>query len=212
MLTYLSSTPARALAPALAVACAVLLSGCASGNESSQSRETVTSVVTETPSQGAIPGKDTDQESSSQGEAHPDTSAACQTAGLSVTAGDTQGAAGSILLDVDFRNTSDNPCTLDGFPGVSLVGNNDGTQLGAPARREEISSEPVTLQPGESAHSPVRITRAENYDVQACSPVPADGLRVYPPNQTDSVFLPLDSVTGCESEDAELISVQPVIR
>ena len=202
MKDYLSTTAA------LAALCGLFLSGCATGSESNQPGSDESAPVTETLTQGTGAG----QEDSSQQDPAADPSASCATADLDVTTGNVQGAAGSILVDVSFANASAHPCTLDGFPGVSLVGAGNGTQLGAPALREDVAGQPVTLAPGESAHSPLRISRAENYDAQACGLVPADGLRIYPPNQSESVFLPLESVSACEKEDVELVSVQPVTR
>ncbi len=121
------------------------------------------------------------------------------------------GAAGHSLPVLLLTNTSDTPCTLTGYPGVSFVGDNDGTQLGAPAERDESGPPAVTiiLDPGTRAQSQLDIIRAENYPASDCQPQPADGLRVYPPDQKDALFIQTGTDMACSSEDIPLISVRP---
>ncbi len=45
----------------------------------------------------------------------------CHTSQLSATAGDGQGAAGTIYLTIVLSNTSGETCTLDGYPGMGLL-------------------------------------------------------------------------------------------
>src|SRR5690606_18437704 len=56
--------------------------------------------------------------------------------------------------------------------------------------------EPVTVQPGQVAHAPVGFVRVQNYDPADCKPTPVRGLRVYPPQETNSMFVPAEG-TGC---------------
>ncbi|WP_080794503.1 DUF4232 domain-containing protein [Corynebacterium pacaense] len=163
-----------------------------SGSEFAGSTTASTTAVTSTPVTSTP----------ASGEPQP-----CATGGMDIGILSQQGAAGSMLFDIGFTNTAQQPCTLNGFPGVSLVGSGNGTQLGLPAVREGVPASEIELAPGATAYSPLRITRAENFN--DCGLVPADGLRVYPPGQTESVYLPLDSVSACTAE-GELLSVQPV--
>ncbi|WP_245670223.1 DUF4232 domain-containing protein [Corynebacterium crudilactis] len=140
----------------------------------------------------------------------PTESTRCATADLEISLSGQQGAAGSTLVDVNFSNLGATDCTLQGFPGVSLVGLGNGTQIGAPASREQTDSPTITLQPGESTIAALRISRAENYDPALCAPKPADGLRVYPPGDTASAFLHMDGLQGCSNEEVELLSVKAV--
>lgn len=134
----------------------------------------------------------------------------CATPDLKIGADNMQGAAGSTLLDVVFTNTGDEECSLEGYPGVSLVTDSNGTQLGASAEREESGeSEKVTLQPGERATSSVRITKVGALNPEECSPKGADGIRVYPPEETRSAYLELKGLEGCTGKD-KYMSVQPV--
>lgn len=135
--------------------------------------------------------------------------ATCAVGDLHVTLGTASGAAGSVIVPVVFTNTGSQPCELHGYPGVSFVGDANGTQLGAAA--DEDQSIPVTehtLKPGGAVHSQLKIVRAEN--VQGCSAKAADGLRVYPPHSYDAVFVKASGYTACTNNDVHLLTVQPV--
>ena len=64
----------------------------------------------------------------------------CADADLKVTMGPGDAAAGSIHSTVRFTNTGGSACYLAGFPGVSVVGDGNGTQLGVPADRAGSSA------------------------------------------------------------------------
>lgn len=74
--------------------------------------------------------------------------------GVSTSAPGSPGDGAQIHFDVIFTNTSDHPCTLDGYPGVELVGPDDpmwGPVYQLP--QEAGQPQPVTLPPGASATS-----------------------------------------------------------
>ncbi len=100
------------------------------------------------------------------------------------------GTAGSVYVLLDFRNSSQRTCTLDGHPGVSFVGHGDGTQLGEPASRTGGTTS-VRLAPGRSTTALLKITDAGNYPAEQCAPTTADGLRIYPPDSRASTFVDL---------------------
>lgn len=134
--------------------------------------------------------------------------ATCSVNALSVTLGSFSGAAGSEYVPIVFKNTSSKPCELHGFPGVSFVGKGNGTQLGAAADWDQ--SKPIvqnTLQPGSSVAANLRIAQAGNYDSGQCQPLAADGLRVYPPHSTKSVFVQASNLTACQSDSVHLLTV-----
>ncbi len=146
------------------------------------------------------------------GTAPPPSAAAaprCSSAALSVSLGTGGGvAAGTSYVDLVLTSTAGRSCTLEGWPGVSLVGDGNGTQLGAAAGRDP-SSPPatVTLAPGGSAHARLGIANALNYPPATCDPVTADGLRVYPPGETHALFLPTTQFTACRMAGAPLLNV-----
>ena len=134
---------------------------------------------------------------------------ACTADDVNVSLENQQGAAGSMLADITVLNDSDTPCTVQGYPGVALVDADEET-IGAPATREDTgSSEAVSLAPGESATSGVRLGQAGNYDEATCEPTPAAGYQVIIPEETTPVVIGQDDLTACASDEVELLSVQP---
>jgi hypothetical protein len=116
------------------------------------------------------------------------------------------GAAGSIYMKLIVKNITGATCVLDGYPGVSLVGGGNGTQLGASDQRDPAapSSGPIQLAPGASSAAVLRYTQAGNY--QNCTQAPADGLRVYPPSATDALFI-AHPLTACTNADIKLLTI-----
>lgn len=136
----------------------------------------------------------------------------CVVSDLRLTLGQAQGAAGSTKLPLVFTNTGGRTCVLDGFPGVSYVqGGADGAQVGAAATRSGQSAGPVTLAPDATATAMVRAVEVQNYPEDTCVPTPVAGLRVYPPNDTGSIFVPY-ATTGCSQtgDGLDQLSVQAV--
>ena len=166
-------------------------------------------------SKGSIPSASTSATASAPGgEDSPDGQAApqvCSSGQLEAALGEGSGAgAGHVNPVLILTNTGDTPCTVSGFPGVSFVGGGTGAQVGAPAVRDTSGADVavVTLDPGDAAHSELDITVAANYDPASCEPQDADGLRVYPPDQTEALFVRADGYTACRSDDIELIQVR----
>lgn len=109
-------------------------------------------------------------------------------------------------------NTGTADCSLQGWPGVSLVGNGNGTQLGKAADFDRSTAHStVTLSPGASAKAPLRITQAHNYSNDDCKPQTADGFRIYPPGSTASLFIQDSTVTACNSQTISLLTVQAFV-
>jgi hypothetical protein len=103
-------------------------------------------------------------------------------------------------------NSGTEPCVLNGFPGVSLTSGPTGDPIGAAAARDD--SQPVTqvvLAPGKAGFAQLRYTQAGNYP--ECTQAPAAGFRVYPPEDTASLFIPQQR-TACSNTNINLLSVQ----
>lgn len=137
----------------------------------------------------------------------------CDTGDLSGTIGKGGGgAAGSVEVTIVLTNNGSKECSLQGWPGVSLVGDGNGTQLGAAAELDRSTPHPtVVLQPGGTAQAPLKITQALNYPEADCKPKPADGFRVYPPGSTESLFVKDAGVTACTSESVSLLTVGALV-
>ncbi|MFL6124614.1 DUF4232 domain-containing protein, partial [Actinophytocola sp.] len=95
-----------------------------------------------------------------------------------------------------FTNKGTRTCTMQGFPGVSYVTGDDGHQVGPAAYRTGSKGAVVTLKPGASAFTDVGFVQVANFDPAVCKPTEVRGLRVYPPHDYDSMFLP-NPGTGC---------------
>jgi hypothetical protein len=122
---------------------------------------------------------------------------ACPTSSLQVKQGVAQGYAGGVYEVIVFTNTSGSPCTLYGYPGVSLVSGPPYMQIGLAAKRSTSTPRKlVTLAPGGTAHALLQIVDALNYPTASCGPAKATALKIYPPNQTAPVYLPNTS-NGC---------------
>lgn len=210
------------LLPVLAASLALVLAGCATDESTDAALDTASPNTTQpagTESVGLVPAdqQTPDANPADPGQAQPDrgttdqstTNGTCATEQLDIGLSNEQGAAGSRLADITFTNTSSEPCTLNGFPGVSAVTNNDGTQLGAAAEREsDQETTTITLAPGHSARAGLKMTNVGVLDPASCQPQAADGLRVYPPGETASAFIRISGLEGCAG-DAHYLSIQP---
>ncbi len=122
---------------------------------------------------------------------------ACPNGSLHVKLGLGQGYAGGTYVVIDFTNTSGATCTLYGYPGVSLVSGPPYAQIGLAAKRTNTTPvKQITLAPGATANALLQIVDALNFPTSTCSPVKSTNMRVFPPNQTISVYLPYASY-GC---------------
>jgi hypothetical protein len=135
----------------------------------------------------------------------------CTSADLSLSIGEGDAAAGTAWRPLRFTNVSGTDCVVHGFPGVSYVAGDDGEQVGKAAHRDGAKGDPVTIADGETAYAAVGFVRVENYEPEECEPTRTRGIRVYPPQETRSMFLELGG-TGCASEDipGEQLVVQAI--
>ena len=115
------------------------------------------------------------------------------------------GAAGSIYMQLIVTNSGTEPCLLKGYAGVSLTAGADGEPIGAAATRDD--STPVVdvlLAPGKAGAATLRYTQAANYP--DCTRTPAAGFRVYPPNDTASLFL-AQQLDACANTEINLLTI-----
>jgi predicted small lipoprotein YifL len=133
----------------------------------------------------------------------------CATSDLRVTHSGPEGTAGSTFYTLRLTNISGRPCRTGGFGGVSLVHMATGAPVGAPAQRvHKDQAQPMTLKPGRRAEAALQVVQAGNFSAATCRPVAVQGLRIYPPNETRSAFVPL-ATTGCRSAQVHLLSLSP---
>src|SRR5215469_1058403 len=116
--------------------------------------------------------------------------APCLSRYLGAKAGISQGGLGSDYVAIVFKNLNNVPCTLYGYPGISLAGGKPVTQIGEAAIENPATPrKPVTLAPGGVANALLRIVAAGNYPVAKCGPVTAHWLQIFPPNQAVPIYL-----------------------
>ena len=190
-----------------ALTCAAALAGCASSGGSQPAAGGSATTVTASPSAPAA-GSDTPAVAASSSSA-PGGATACATSALQIKLGPSDGYAGGVYQTIDFTNTSGSPCTLTGYPGVSLVTGPPYKQLGVPAKRStSTSAQVVTLAPSATANAVVQIVDALNFPSPSCEPAKAAALKVYPPNQFTAVYLP-DTSYGC-GKSVQTMYIAPV--
>ena len=145
----------------------------------------------------------------------------CATSGLEAWLGLAQ-AAESTTTDrlqpsgtyytLEFTNVSARVCSLYGYPDVSAYAGDQagGTQIGSGAARDtSVRPRPVTLAPGQTAHSVLRVTSTGTFEPTTCAQVTAPELRVTPPNQVRPAFVPIH-LPACSKKGLEFMSVQAI--
>jgi hypothetical protein len=133
----------------------------------------------------------------------------CSTSRLAVWLGLGEGgaAAGSTYYPLEFTNVSRRTCRLVGFPGVSAFA---GHQLGTPAQRDRSrTATRVSLLPGATAHTVLRIVDVENFPKARCRRVTAHSLRIFPPDQRAAAEIPF-AFRACSAKGPIFLSVQPI--
>jgi len=205
--------PRRALTVAVAAATASLLTACGSVHASRSASPAASSTASGRQRPGAGSG-------SASSPASPATVpgmaglAMCRSSALKVALDTTQagGAAGSVYYPVNFTNTSDTPCGLYGYPGMSFVtaAGSTGHQIGAAAQRNSAFGKmPIRLRARGVAHTWLQVAQAGNYPASACRPVTTHWLRVLPPGDSVASYVDV-SFSACALASAPLLTVTPV--
>jgi hypothetical protein len=129
---------------------------------------------------------------------------------MSVRASAGGGVAGSMVSLLVFTNVSGRTCTLYGYPGVSWVKGPAGPQVNDPFRRTPggIVGR-VVLAPDGAAHASIQLGHPEAFEPQ-CRAVDVYGVRVYPPDETDSVVVPWASTT-CSVNGIDVGIISPIV-
>jgi hypothetical protein len=86
-------------------------------------------------------------------------------------------------------NVGPTACTTSGFPAVSFVSGDNGTQFGAAAKRVGPAGQRIVLAPQQVD---IAVTQPHyGYDPASCQqPTAVRGLRIYAPNDTGAMFVP----------------------
>jgi hypothetical protein len=136
-----------------------------------------------------------------------------QTAGsVSVTGAGDRLEPGGTYYTLEFTNVSARACSLYGYPEVSayVSGHGGGTQIGSTAAHDpSVRPQPVTLAPGQTAHSVLLVTSTETFQPTVCAQVTAPELRVMLPDQVRPAFVPI-RLPACSKKGPEFLSVQAI--
>ncbi|BCW69599.1 hypothetical protein NicSoilB8_06430 [Arthrobacter sp. NicSoilB8] len=195
-----------------AAAAALLLSGC--GGSGTQNQAATSPPTASDPASSVPATSGAATETSAAAPSQPATQAGtplCTAGSLTATTDSTGGgAAGSVYMQLIVTNSGTGTCLLKGYAGVSLTAGADGEPIGAAATRDD--STPVTdvlLAPGKAGAATLRYTQAANYP--DCTRTPAAGFRVYPPDDTASLFIaqPLDACSNTEINLLTIGAFQP---
>jgi hypothetical protein len=89
---------------------------------------------------------------------------------------------------------------MHGFPGVSFV-DASGAQLGKPAREAAGKDKMIKLASGGAAHAMLQQADPGNYQPSDCQQATADRLRVYPPGETQPLYVK-DRIQICTTKQA----------
>ncbi|NUT92221.1 MAG: DUF4232 domain-containing protein [Saccharothrix sp.] len=131
--------------------------------------------------------------------AHTSTTPTCTSVDLNIAFGRTEGTAGTTYREVVLTNRGIATCVLRGFPGVSFV-DASGNRVGTAAVRRGERGALLTLSHGASATSDVGFVNIANFDPAVCRPTSVWGLKVYPPDETRPLYLPMTDQSGCAGD------------
>lgn len=197
---------------ALAAGCSSLSGGDSAGPSLSAGTPTPSSASTPSPSTGS--GMPSTPAPTSTGASDGTGAKACPTSVLKVALAKGTAGAGNHYQALRLTNEGSSTCVLKGWPGVSYVAEPKGEPVGKPASRAGQPTGPITLRPGDVAHATIDQVQVHNYDPATCDLTPVKGLRVYPPNDTESQFVRLDDAhacagTGIPGDQLTVTAVQP---
>ena len=202
----------NSLTAGIVVAGTILAVGCGSHSSSAPAQATSQASAANSSVSPASTPTSTETTSSApatQTSAAPAGAAACSSSNLRISLGNGGAGAGTDFTVIDFTNSGGAPCTLYGYPGVSLT-NSSGAQIGAAATRNPSkASTLVTLAPGAKANAVLGVANAENYPAATCKPTTSAQMKVFPPNQTQAIEAAFTTM-GCAVSSTHQLSVTAV--
>ena len=117
-----------------------------------------------------------------------------------------QGALGTFLLPIAYRNVSDRPCVTAGYPGITLYSR--GQRL-AVAVRVRVRHSTLTVNPGQRVISVVGYPHLR-FGRRRCLPV--TGLGVYAPDSSQFVRVRVHNASVLCANGAEVYPMARSVR
>ena len=197
------------LALTAAAAAALLFSGCVSSNTPSPTPSGPVSTAASPPSSDSTAPSGTETPAPTSTSAPvpvPAGTPRCTAASLAATTDSTGGgAAGNVSMKLILTNAGAGPCLLTGFAGVSLTAGPAGEPIGAAATPDYSSPVPeILLAPGQGGTATLQYSQAGNYP--DCTRTAAAGFRIYPPEDTASLFI-VQPRDACANPSIALLTV-----
>jgi len=132
--------------------------------------------------------------SSSSSSSSSTTTTACAVQTLSGSVTGTEGGAGVLETTIALRNTGSITCTLDGYPGLMLLGAGNAQLAtdavdGGPLAFESVSPSLVSLAKGATAYFNVGFSDVPSGGESSCPS--ATGLQIIPPGATEHLVVPM---------------------
>jgi hypothetical protein len=165
----------------------LLLAGCSSDDDpAASSTPTAVATVTQTVTETATPSP------SASATTKPAGGSECAASEVAARVSDGQAGAGQRQVFLVLTNTSDDPCTVTGYPGLQLL---TSTNAKVPTKVVRVSSpaaKTVTLKPNASASSTLTfgvVATGSEPETGPCEKNPSQ-IRVIPPDATTSVTAP----------------------
>jgi hypothetical protein len=160
-----------AFVTAAAVLVVALAAGCGSGS-SNTGTSTTTKASNSTTTKAVTP--------TTVATAH------CTSSQLELSLGQADAGAGQVYVPIIFTNTGSKPCEMRGFPGVSLLDQNN-SQIGQPATRDGAEGSTVTLAANGTADALLHTSNGIGGSA-TCTPA-STSIRVYPPDNTEALII-----------------------
>jgi hypothetical protein len=146
--------------------------------------------------------------------AHTSRTPECKSSGLKLSLVGDGAATSHDFWTLKFTNAGSRSCVIVGFPGVSYVAGDKGVQVGQPAVREGHIGQQITLAPGHFASTVIDAVAVDVFPSATCHKTSVRGFRVYPPDETASMYIPLPhGGEGCTSTPPSpqltVVTIQP---
>lgn len=130
----------------------------------------------------------------------------CESSSMGLRVGRADIGAGNIRYSLVFTNKGKGACTLNGFPGASLLAR-DGQTIGKPAEREGAKGKPVTVPAGGSAHA-VLHTINDGLSDKPCWKS-ASLVQAYPPGSKEAMTARVSSGLRVCGDEFTVTAVEP---
>lgn len=114
----------------------------------------------------------------------------CRTADLTITLGQSNGAAGSTLVDFELQNQTDQSCEIDGYFGLQLLGAEGEPVAPPPSEDAGLGSSTAAAPEQVTLVSKGTATFEFEWGSEGNSCSPAKSVELTAPGQTDQVQIP----------------------